>query len=202
MSATSTDNATNNKTLDIILEMLEKYGGWPILYEDGSWDSDRFDWMKSIVALQRELDTPTIFEVFIYQPTFTSWLENEIMIRDPIKNKNLLAVSSENAGSSLAFLFSFKDFIVNISRELLEHSGRTNIDQTYLEKTAYAVIGIELEFGAIRKEPSLLFDASGLPKELECTVAELQTLLNDRVHISMQPVSSYLNSREYDKFKI
>lgn len=66
-SLTTSNELERNKTLRFIIDKTREYGGWPILYKKGNWKSRGFDWMKSLVALKRELDEPKLLDIYTYQ---------------------------------------------------------------------------------------------------------------------------------------
>lgn len=55
--------------LNPLWEILEKYGGWPMLYEEGTWNSSNFDWMKSMADLKKFFGTSTLLDINSNQNT-------------------------------------------------------------------------------------------------------------------------------------
>lgn len=140
-SDTINNGLERNKTLQFIISKTSEYGGWPILYEKNKWKSDGFDWMKSVVALQRELDKPTLLDVYAYQNPDGNTSMNIILLGKP-SSKEVFKKYWDPL-KSFRIELACIDFIVNVSRDLMQYSGISNIDMVHLENQALSIIKVD-----------------------------------------------------------
>lgn len=79
------DNEQSSE-LDFVWKTLETYGGWPILYENGTWNSNKFELMKSVAALQNRFNFPILFKISSVQFSPIDPADNFIFISKPESN--------------------------------------------------------------------------------------------------------------------
>ncbi|CAL8113996.1 unnamed protein product [Orchesella dallaii] len=126
--------------LQPLWDILEKYGGWPMLYEEGKWNSSNFDWMKSMADLKKFFGTSAILDINSNQNTNTIKY-NTIHVQQPslfIARPYLM--DHENYSTAVV---AYRDFITSIAREFLKFRGTKNINETYLKEQASEVIAFE-----------------------------------------------------------
>ncbi|CAL8113994.1 unnamed protein product [Orchesella dallaii] len=128
--------------LQPLWDILEKYGGWPMLYEEGKWNSSNFDWMKSMADLKKFFGTSAILDLEINPNQYNSTIKyNTILVQQPslfIARPYLM--DHENYSTAVV---AYRDFITSVAKELLKFSGTQNINETYLKEQASEVIDFE-----------------------------------------------------------
>lgn len=124
-------NIGNPKTwfnaLDAMWTTLEEYGGWPILSTPGSWNSSEFNWAESIIGLKEKFDTAALIDFRVLKNQ-----ENKILLLAP-------ASTLIQMGGYAVDIY-LKNFIMSITKELLELQDRSAINVTYLEEQASEII--------------------------------------------------------------
>lgn len=50
-----------------VFQMLQLYGGWPILSPPGTWNATNFNWWRSMADLKRMFGTSSIFDIVVNQ---------------------------------------------------------------------------------------------------------------------------------------
>ncbi len=129
----SVSERNNSDSLNFIWNTLESYGGWPILFQNGTWDRSNFNWTKSVAALQNRFSYPVLFEISSRQSTSKNADQNRISIHKPGSNtlmrSRLVDELIDWFVQYILFLFSGNNpdveiFILNLRNELLEFKQR------------------------------------------------------------------------------
>ncbi len=127
---------------------LENYGGWPILYENETWDKSRFNWISSTVALKRQFKSSTLLDVRSYQ--YPNWMEkkNAIFIQPPSSSSSSIESIDKFLESKLTqgfkSLVNLQTLIVNISKVFLEFQGKSDVNLTHLEDQALNALLVQI----------------------------------------------------------
>ncbi len=201
-------NADNNRkpendkttSLQLMWNTLEEFGGWPILYENGTWDKYRFNWITSTVGLQRKLASTVLINAVSLQYPYWRQKINTIFVSPP-------KTSSSSGIGIIETLIDYKELfegqqsildihklIVDISKVFLESQGKLDINQTYLEDQAADIIFVQSAINRKDKtQDQVLLNNWDLDNVLNTTVAKMQNLLD----IYAFPYSNELNILEF-----
>lgn len=148
-----------------MLDLLDKFGGWPILYDDNddNWNSSRFYWIKSTTSLKRRFSETVILNVMPYQYPYWRNETSIIVITPPVKSSTDLYANADKSNEPNSLSLKLKNLIVDIAKTFLEFKGKTNINETYLEEKAMDIIKVSAELSFINKN-----EESVLPTLIMC----------------------------------
>ncbi len=183
---------------NVMLNSLNEHGGWPLLQNLDSWDSSKFDLIKAMVAMKRRFDSPIFLDITSVQDPSGKMDKNSIYISRPSPLGALINVVKPAEEKALNLVHTLRDFIVNVSKELLIFQGKTNINTTYLEDKAWEIIAVEVELQqAAAKKVSLfykrVYGINPLPIPVKTNVSELQGWLDMYTY----PFNNFIQISDY-----
>lgn len=113
-----------NNTLRFILSKIDEHGGWPILHENGKWNSTDFDWIRTIAGLQREMNLWELIIVKVFQNSAVkNFIGDTILVSKPpayrVETSNLLNTYDDSWEP---------EQIVSLCKTLLELTDQRNIN--------------------------------------------------------------------------
>ncbi|OXA51353.1 Neprilysin [Folsomia candida] len=139
-----------------VFQMLQLYGGWPILSPPGTWNATNFNWWRSMADLKRMFGTSSIFDIVVNQhlsnPNFST-----VHLQQP--SLFLSRPYYINKNNFPSYLTAFKELIVNIVKELKSSpaissfpnlSGPLNLK--YIEAKAAEIVAFEEEIAKLSRD--------------------------------------------------
>ncbi len=144
----------------VMLNMINLHGGWPLLQEPGSWNGANFDLTQSMVTMKKHFGSPIFLDVTSIQDPLGKKVNNSIYVSPPSPSGSLTSNFIDDAEiRAFKTVFALRDFIVDVSKELLIFQGKRNINTTYLEAKAWEIILVEgkLHGAAERNINTLIF---------------------------------------------
>lgn len=127
------NSGTWENAMNIMWTTLEDYGGWPILYPKGTWNSSKFDFTNSLIGLQEKFATAVLFNIKVKQSTKGKKEDNKILLKPAHMFLGPVDLRSE---------WSLKEFIVNVVMELQRSQNRGTVNKTVVENGASEIFKV------------------------------------------------------------
>lgn len=181
----------NESIYDVILNTLNQHGGWPMLQQPGEWNRSKFDLIKSMVTMKQKFTSAIFLDIISLREPYYREVNNSIYISRPTSSGTLIDnIISKATKQQFKTVYALRDFIVNVSKELLTFQGKT-INETYLEQRAWEIIFVEgeLQTSASSNANTVFKILHGINRPfMKTNAVDLQNLLDEYTYPSKNAI--------------